>query len=131
MSDSVTTWTTARQASLSFIISLSLLKLMPIVSVMPSNNSSCVTPFSSCPQSFPVSRSFPMSQLIMGFPGDSDGKESTCNAGDLGSIPGSGRCPGGGHGIHSSILAWRISMDRRPWLATVHGVTKGQTQLSD
>ena len=33
-----------------------------------------------------------------GFPGGSDGKESACNAGDLGSIPGLGRCPGGGHG---------------------------------
>ena len=36
--------------------------------------------------------------VFLGFPGDSDGKESTSNAGDLGSIPGSGRCPGGGHG---------------------------------
>ena len=34
----------------------------------------------------------------MGFPGGSDGKESTCNAGDLGSIPGLGRSPGRGHG---------------------------------
>ena len=33
-----------------------------------------------------------------GFPGDSDGKESNCNAGDLSSIPGVGRSPGGGHG---------------------------------
>ena len=33
----------------------------------------------------------------MGFPGDSDGKESSCSAGDLGSIPGLGRSPGGGH----------------------------------
>ena len=32
---------------------------------------------------------------------------------------------------HSSILAWRIAMDRGPWWATVHGVTKGQTRLSD
>ena len=35
--------------------------------------------------------------LIMGFPSSSDSKKSTCNAGDLGSIPGSGRSPGGGH----------------------------------
>ena len=34
----------------------------------------------------------------MGFPGGSDGKESACNAGNLGSIPGFGRSPGGGHG---------------------------------
>ena len=37
-------------------------------------------------------------QQYKGFPGGSDGKESACNAGDLGSIPGSGRSPGGGHG---------------------------------
>ena len=37
-----------------------------------------------------------------GFPGGSDGKESSCNVGDLGSIPGSGRSPGGGHATHSS-----------------------------
>ena len=36
--------------------------------------------------------------FFMGFPGGSDGKESTCNVGDLGSIPGLGRSPGGGHG---------------------------------
>ena len=34
----------------------------------------------------------------MDFPGGSDGKETACNAGDPGSIPGLGRCPGGGHG---------------------------------
>ena len=36
-----------------------------------------------------------------------------------------------GMATHSSILAWRIPMDREAWWATVHGVTKGQTQLSD
>ena len=36
--------------------------------------------------------------LLLGFPGDSDGKESTCSAGDLGLIPGLGRSPEGGHG---------------------------------
>ena len=36
-----------------------------------------------------------------------------------------------GMAIHSSILAWRISMGRGAWWATVHGVTKGQTQLSN
>ena len=45
------------------------------------------------------------------FPGGSDGKESACSAGDQGSIPGSGRSPGGeGMATYSSILAWRI-----PW----------------
>ena len=36
--------------------------------------------------------------FILGFPGGSDGKESTCSVGDLGSVPGLGRSPGGGHG---------------------------------
>ena len=53
---------------------------------------------------------------VKGFPGGSDSKESTCNAGDLGSIPGLGRSPGGGHDpTHSSILAWRIPRDRGAW----------------
>ena len=71
--------------------------------------------------------------IILGFPGGSNGKESTCNAGDLGLIPRLGRSPGGEHGkeVHSSILAWRIPMDRGAWRATVHGVTKSRTQLSD
>ena len=43
------------------------------------------------------------------FPCGSAGKESTCSAGDLGSIPGLGRFPGEGKGYYSSILAWRIS----------------------
>ena len=105
------------------------------------------------------------------FTGSSAGKESPCNAGDPGSIPGSTRFPGGGTGYplqyswtslvaylvknlpakqetwvrslgredpleegmatHSSIPAWRIPMDRGAWWATVSGVTKSLTQLSD
>ena len=59
----VTTWTAARQASLSFI-SQSLLKLMSIEAVMPSNYLILCCPFSFCPQSFPASGSFPVSQLF-------------------------------------------------------------------
>ena len=44
----------------------------------------------------------------VGFPVGSDGKESTCSAGDLGSIPGLGRYPGEGMATHSSIIAWEI-----------------------
>ena len=44
----------------------------------------------------------------MGFPGGSDGKESTCNVRDLGSIPGLGRSPEKGTATHSRILAWRM-----------------------
>ena len=49
---------------------------------------------------------------IWGFPGGSAGKESACNAGDLGSIPGLQRSPGEGMTTHSSILAWRIHGQR-------------------
>ena len=64
--------------------------------------------------------------LFQGFPGGSAGKESTCSVGDLSSIPGLGRSPGEGKDYPlSSFLVWRI-----PW-ATVHGVTKSQTQLRD
>ena len=54
---------------------------------------------------------------LAGFPGGSDGKESACNAGDLGSIPASGRSRGEGNGNHSSIHAWRI-----PWAEVSSGL---------
>ena len=60
-----------------------------------------------------------------------EGKESACNVGDLGLIPGSGRSPveGNGFPLHYSCLENR--MDRGAWQVTVHGVTKIQTRLSD
>ena len=58
-------WTAACQASLSFTISRSLLKLMSIESVMSSNHLILCHPFSSCSQSFPASGSFPMSQFFI------------------------------------------------------------------
>ena len=104
---------------------------------------------------------------FVGFHGGSAGKESACNAGNPGLIPGLGRFPGEGIGYplqyswaslvaqmvknlltmqetwvqslgledpleevmasHSSILAWRLPMDRRARRATVHGITKSQT----
>ena len=54
-------------------------------------------------------------------------KNPPANAGDAGSIPGSGRSPGEGNGNHSSILAWEIPWTEEPGGATVHGVTKSQT----
>ena len=63
--------------------------------------------------------------------GGSDGKESALNAGDLGSIPGSGRSPGEENGNPLQYSCLEKSMDREAWWATVHGVTKNQTQLSD
>ena len=68
-------------------------------------------------------------QLYLGLPWWLRRRESA-NAGDLGSIPGMGRSPGGGHSNHPSTLDWRIPMDRAAWWATVHGVTKSQTQLT-
>ena len=47
---------------------------------------------------------------LSGFPGGSDSKEYACHVGDLGSIPGSGRCPGEGNGNPLQYLAWRIPM---------------------
>ena len=59
---------------------------------------------------------------ILGFPGGSDCKESTCNAGDLGSIPGLGRSPGGGHGNSLQYSCLENSMN-----CIAHGVAKSQT----
>ena len=67
--------------------------------------------------------------VLWGFPGGSDSKESTCNAGDLGSIPGWADALEKEMATHSSILAWRIPVDRGAWWATVHGVAKSQTRL--
>ena len=50
----------------------------------------------------------------LGFPGDSDGKESACNVGDLGSIPGLEKLLEKGMAVHSSILAWRIPWTEEP-----------------
>ena len=51
----------------------------------------------------------------MGFPGGSDGKESTCSTGDRGSIPGSEDPLEKGMATHSSVLAWRIPWTNSPW----------------
>ena len=59
-----------------------------------------------------------------GFPGGSDGKESSCNAGDTGSIPGSKRSPGKGNGNPLQYSCLGNSMSRGAWWATVHGVAK-------
>ena len=67
----------------------------------------------------------------MGFPGDWDGEESAFNAADLSSIPGSGRSPGEGNGNPLQYSCLENSMDRGAWWATVHGVTKNQTWVSD
>ena len=65
------------------------------------------------------------------FPSDLDCKESACHIGDAGSIPGSGRSPGGGNGNPLQYSCVGKPVDRGAWRATVHGVTKSWTQLSD
>ena len=64
--------------------------------------------------------------VFLGFPGGSDGKESACSAGDLGSIPELGRSRGEGNLYPLHYYGWKNSMD-----CVVHGVTKSPTQLSD
>ena len=57
----------------------------------------------------------------------SGGKESVCNAGDLGLISGSGRSPGEGHGNPFQYSCLKNPMDRGVWKTTVYGVAKNQT----
>ena len=68
---------------------------------------------------------------FMGFPGGSDGKGSACNAGDPGLILGSGRSPWEGNGNLLQYSCLENPMDRGTWPATVHGVSKNWTWLSD
>ena len=62
--------------------------------------------------------------LYVSFPGGSDGKESACNEGDLGSIPGSKRSPEEGDGNPLKYSCLENSMDKGAWWTTVHGVAK-------
>ena len=65
------------------------------------------------------------------FPGGSEVNASACNAGDLGSIPGSGRSPGEGNGNPLQYSCLENPMDGGAWWATVHRVAKSQTRLSN
>ena len=65
--------------------------------------------------------------LPEGFPGSSAGKESTCNVGDPGSIPGSGRSAGEGNGNPLQYSCMENPMDIEAWWTIVHGVAKSQT----
>ena len=71
---------------------------------------------------------------MLGFPGGSDGKESTCNEGATGKgvlIPGSGRSLGGGSGYPPQCSCLQNPQDKGAWWATVHGVAKSWTLLSN
>ena len=68
--------------------------------------------------------SIPYTPIILSFPCGSDGKESANNEGDPGSIPGSGRSPGEGHGYPLQYSSLENSMDRGAWRATAHRISK-------
>ena len=68
---------------------------------------------------------------ILGFPSGLEGKPSACNAGDLGSIPESGRSPGEENGNPLQYSCLENSLDRGESEAAVHGVAKGRIRLSD
>ena len=65
--------------------------------------------------------------INLGLPGSSDGKESTCNEGDPGSIPGSRRFPGEGNGNPLQYSCLENPMDRGAWWAAIQGVAKHWT----
>ena len=69
--------------------------------------------------------------MYMGLPGGSEVKASASNAGDLGSIPGSGRSPGEGNGNPFQYSCLENPMDGGAWWATVHRVAKSQIRLSN
>ena len=73
-------------------------------------------------------------RILSGFPGGAGGKDIPASAGDirgLGLIPWSGRSLGGGHDNPFQYSCLESPMDRGAWWATVRGVTKSQTRLSD
>ena len=81
---------------------------------------------SSGPKAPPYSRVCNDTSFFVGVPGGSVGKESTCNAGDVGRIPGLGRSPGEGHGnpvLPGFLPGWRA------WWATIHRVAKNRIWL--
>ena len=70
---------------------------------------------------------FTIYTVYKSFPHSSVGKESACNAGDLGLIPGLGRSPGEGNGNPLQYSCLENPMDRGAWQVIVHGVAKSRT----
>ena len=68
--------------------------------------------------------------MLGGFPGGSVVKNLPANAGDMSSIPGSGRSPGGGNGNLLQYYFWENPMDKGAWRATVHGVARARNDLA-
>ena len=82
--------------------------------------------FDSWVRKIPWKRDRLSSPVFLGFP---DGKESACSMGDLGSIPGLGRSPGGGYGNPLQYFYLENSMKRGAWWATVYRIAKSRTRL--
>ena len=80
---------------------------------------------------YPLEKEIATHSSIPGLPCGSAGKESAFNAGDMGSIPGLGKSPGGGHGNPLQYSCLENPMDRGACWATDHRVTKSLTRLSD
>ena len=78
-----------------------------------------------------VASKFESELCVDSFHGGSEGKESACNVGNLGSIPGLGRSTGEGNGYPLQYSCLENPMDRGAWRATVCGIAKSQTRLSD
>ena len=76
-------------------------------------------------------RDFHFHFIPLGFSYDSDSQESSCNEGEVGLIPGSGRSPGEGNGNSFQYSCLENPMDRGALLATVHGVAKSWTWLNN
>ena len=105
----------------------------------PSVTTSCHFPFSvdmylsmKMPWQIPIINALDFRELPE-LPGGSVAKNPPANAGNIGvmgSVPGLGRSSGGGNGKPLQYSCLENLMDRRAWWATVHGVTKSQTQLS-
>ena len=82
-------------------------------------------------ESFSSLRNVQTTWSLQGLPGGSDGKESTCNAGDLGLIPRSVRSPGEGNDNPLRYPCLENPMDRGAWQAAVHGLATSWALLSD
>ena len=120
----MTPWAAACQASPSFTISWSLLKLVYRINdaIQPSHPL-----LHQFPHAFSLSQHTSLN-TSMGFPGDSDSKEFASSA-DLGSIPGSGRSPGGKHGNPLQYSCLEYLMDGGAWWPLIHRAAKSWTRL--
>ena len=98
--------------------------------VVSSCGSSILHCYLNSQQRLSASHNIMLPSLPIGLPRWLSGKESA-NTGDPGLIPGREDALEKEISTHSNILAWRIPTDKEAWWATVHGITKSQTQLRD